>query len=59
MSYEGLAVKRALSSDKLLMEKLGISSVPSVYLFYPNGMHTVMNVYVNSLCFIHFDLIIK
>ncbi|KAF4112867.1 sulfhydryl oxidase 2 [Onychostoma macrolepis] len=44
MPYEGLAVKRALSSDKLLMEKLGISSVPSAYLFYPNGTHTVMNV---------------
>ncbi|XP_016408829.1 sulfhydryl oxidase 2-like [Sinocyclocheilus rhinocerous] len=44
MPYEGLAVKRALSSDKLLMEKLGISSVPSAYLFYPNSTHTVMNV---------------
>ncbi|XP_051552596.1 sulfhydryl oxidase 2-like [Myxocyprinus asiaticus] len=44
MLYEGLTVKRALSSDKLLMEKLGISSVPSVYLFHRNGTHSVMNV---------------
>uniref|UniRef100_A0A8C1ZI49 Sulfhydryl oxidase n=1 Tax=Cyprinus carpio TaxID=7962 RepID=A0A8C1ZI49_CYPCA len=44
MPYEGLAVKRTLSSDKLLMEELGITSVPSVYLFHPNGTHTIMNV---------------
>ncbi|XP_067264131.1 sulfhydryl oxidase 2 [Chanodichthys erythropterus] len=44
MPYEGIAVKRALSADKLLMEKLGISSVPSAYLFHPNGTHTIMNV---------------
>ncbi|TRZ03768.1 hypothetical protein DNTS_013085 [Danionella cerebrum] len=44
MPFEGLAVKRALSSDKHLMEKLGIITVPSVYLFYPNGTHSIMNV---------------
>lgn len=44
MPYEGLTVKRALSSDKLLMEKLGLHSVPSAYLFHPNGTQTVMHV---------------
>ncbi|XP_030647636.1 sulfhydryl oxidase 2 [Chanos chanos] len=44
MPYDGVTVKRTLSSDKLLMQKLGISSVPSAYLFYPNGTHAVMDV---------------
>uniref|UniRef100_A0A8C1XLA0 Sulfhydryl oxidase n=1 Tax=Cyprinus carpio TaxID=7962 RepID=A0A8C1XLA0_CYPCA len=52
MPYEGLAVKRTLSSDKLLMEELGITSVPSVYLFHPNGTHTIMNVPVNATLFL-------
>lgn len=52
MPYEGLTVKRALSSDKPLLEKLGIASVPSAYLFHPNGTHTVMHVYVAyDFCF--------
>ncbi|KAI7812586.1 sulfhydryl oxidase 2 [Triplophysa rosa] len=44
MPYEGLTVKRAVNSDKLLMEKLGITSVPTAHLFHPNGTHTVMHV---------------
>ncbi|XP_038638258.1 LIM/homeobox protein Lhx3 isoform X7 [Scyliorhinus canicula] len=39
MQYENIIVKRALDSDKKLMEKFGIHSVPSCYLFYPNGSH--------------------
>lgn len=59
MPYEGLTVKRALSSDKLLMEKLGITSVPSAYLFHPNGTHTVMHVYVTHRSWFRFAVIIR
>ncbi|XP_066510082.1 sulfhydryl oxidase 2-like [Hoplias malabaricus] len=42
--YQGVVVKRALSSEKFLMEKLGITTVPTAYLFHPNGTHAVMEV---------------
>ncbi|XP_076854272.1 sulfhydryl oxidase 2 isoform X2 [Brachyhypopomus gauderio] len=44
MPYRGVAVKRALTSEKLLLEKFGISSVPAGYLFHPNGTRSVMDV---------------
>ncbi|XP_048414702.1 sulfhydryl oxidase 2 isoform X1 [Stegostoma tigrinum] len=37
MQYENIIVKRVLDTDTKLMEKLGIRSLPSCYLFYPNG----------------------
>uniref|UniRef100_UPI00398EE230 sulfhydryl oxidase 2 n=1 Tax=Pristiophorus japonicus TaxID=55135 RepID=UPI00398EE230 len=39
MQYENIVVKRAMDTDKKLLEKLGIGSVPSCYLLYPNGTH--------------------
>ncbi|XP_054583419.1 sulfhydryl oxidase 2 [Eptesicus fuscus] len=42
--YENIAVKRALDSDPAFLEKLGISSVPSCYLVYPNGSHGLINI---------------
>uniref|UniRef100_A0A6Q2YWC6 Sulfhydryl oxidase n=1 Tax=Esox lucius TaxID=8010 RepID=A0A6Q2YWC6_ESOLU len=44
MTYQGLTVKRALSSDKRLIEKLGINSFPSAYLLHPNGTHDILDV---------------
>ncbi|KAL0978978.1 hypothetical protein UPYG_G00178780 [Umbra pygmaea] len=44
MMYQGLTVKRALSSDKSVVEKLGISSFPSAYLLHPNGTHAIFHV---------------
>ncbi|KAJ7993861.1 hypothetical protein DPEC_G00259090 [Dallia pectoralis] len=44
MTYRGLTVKRALSSDKLLVEKLGVKSFPSAYLLHPNGTHGILDV---------------
>ncbi|KAM9446170.1 sulfhydryl oxidase 2 [Clarias gariepinus] len=44
MPYEGVVVKRALNSEKVLMEKLGITTTPAAYLFYPNGTHAGMDV---------------
>lgn len=41
--YENIAVKRALDSDPAFLEKLGISSIPSCYLIYPNGSHGLIN----------------
>ncbi|MBN3301594.1 QSOX2 oxidase, partial [Amia calva] len=42
MVYEGVTVRRVLSSDRALLEKLGVSSLPSAYLFQPNGSHGPM-----------------
>ncbi|XP_040180065.1 sulfhydryl oxidase 2 [Rana temporaria] len=44
MQYENILVHRALSSDKALSETLGIVSVPSCYLIYPNGTHGLINI---------------
>lgn len=41
--YENVVVKRALNSNSALLEKLGIASVPSAYLLYPNGSHGLVN----------------
>ncbi|CAH2316748.1 sulfhydryl oxidase 2 isoform X1 [Pelobates cultripes] len=43
VQYEGLVVKRALDTDKEALQKLGIVSVPSCYLIYPNGTHGLIN----------------
>ncbi|KAE8582348.1 hypothetical protein XENTR_v10020090 [Xenopus tropicalis] len=37
--YSNMVVRRALPSDKAILEKLGIGSVPSCYLIQPNGSH--------------------
>ncbi|XP_064829868.1 sulfhydryl oxidase 2 isoform X1 [Oncorhynchus masou masou] len=44
MMYRGLTVKRALSSERSLTEKLGINSFPSAYLLHPNGTHAILHV---------------
>lgn len=41
--YENIVVKRALDTDQAFLEKLGVSSVPSCYLIYPNGSHGLIN----------------
>uniref|UniRef100_A0A2I3H7M9 Sulfhydryl oxidase n=1 Tax=Nomascus leucogenys TaxID=61853 RepID=A0A2I3H7M9_NOMLE len=42
--YESIVVTRVLDGDKAFLEKLGVSSVPSCYLIYPNGSHGLINV---------------
>ncbi|XP_021012128.1 sulfhydryl oxidase 2 isoform X2 [Mus caroli] len=42
--YESIMVSRALDTDKAFLGTLGISSVPSCYLIYPNGSHGLVNV---------------
>ncbi|XP_038601593.1 sulfhydryl oxidase 2 [Tachyglossus aculeatus] len=42
--FENIVVNRALNSDKTFLEKLGITSVPSCYLIYPNGSHGLINI---------------
>ncbi|XP_069001430.1 sulfhydryl oxidase 2 [Embiotoca jacksoni] len=39
LQYSGVQVKRALSSDRHLLDALKISTFPSVYLLNPNGTH--------------------
>ncbi|XP_066222783.1 sulfhydryl oxidase 2 [Saccopteryx leptura] len=41
--YENIVVKRVLDADHAFLEKLGVSSVPSCYLIYPNGSHGLIN----------------
>ncbi|XP_060613477.2 sulfhydryl oxidase 2 [Anolis sagrei] len=42
--YDNVVVKRALDSDPVFLEKLGIVSLPSLYLICPNGTHGLRNV---------------
>ncbi|XP_028628772.1 sulfhydryl oxidase 2 [Grammomys surdaster] len=42
--YDNIMVSRALDTDRTFLGTLGISSVPSCYLIYPNGSHGVVNV---------------
>ena len=42
--YENIMVSRALDTDKAFLGTLGITSVPSCYLIYPNGSHGLVNV---------------
>ncbi|XP_056395034.1 sulfhydryl oxidase 2 [Hyla sarda] len=44
MQYENIAVRRAVNSDKAMLEKLSVVSVPSCYLIYPNGSHGLINI---------------
>uniref|UniRef100_A0A4W2CC02 Sulfhydryl oxidase n=1 Tax=Bos indicus x Bos taurus TaxID=30522 RepID=A0A4W2CC02_BOBOX len=37
--YESIEVRRALGSDTAFLQKLGVPSLPSCYLIYPNGSH--------------------
>ncbi|XDA73469.1 hypothetical protein R6Z07M_003679 [Ovis aries] len=37
--YESIEVRRALGSDAAFVQKLGVPSLPSCYLIYPNGSH--------------------
>ncbi|XP_004613453.2 sulfhydryl oxidase 2 [Sorex araneus] len=41
--FENIVVKRALDTDRALLEKLGVSSSPSCYLIAPNGSHGVVH----------------
>ncbi|NXI41459.1 QSOX2 oxidase, partial [Galbula dea] len=44
IQYENILVKRALNFDQAFLGKLGITSVPSCYLMYPNGSHGLINI---------------
>nr|XP_008122395.2 PREDICTED: sulfhydryl oxidase 2 [Anolis carolinensis] len=44
IAYDNVSVKRVLDSDPVFLEKLGISSLPSLYLICPNGTHGLRNV---------------
>ncbi|NXL84699.1 QSOX2 oxidase, partial [Alectura lathami] len=44
IQYENIVVKRVLNSDKPLLEKLGVTSVPSCYLVHPNGSHGLITI---------------
>uniref|UniRef100_A0A4W2F9T3 Sulfhydryl oxidase n=1 Tax=Bos indicus x Bos taurus TaxID=30522 RepID=A0A4W2F9T3_BOBOX len=37
--YESIEVRRALGSNTAFLQKLGVPSLPSCYLIYPNGSH--------------------
>nr|XP_035948016.1 sulfhydryl oxidase 2 [Halichoerus grypus] len=44
LPYENIVVKRVLNTDKGFLEKLGVSSIPSCYLIYPNGTRGLINI---------------
>ncbi|CAI5649073.1 sulfhydryl oxidase 2 [Oreochromis niloticus] len=39
LQYSGVQVKRALSSDRPLVDALKLTAFPSIYLLHPNGTH--------------------
>uniref|UniRef100_A0A1A8K4A2 Sulfhydryl oxidase n=1 Tax=Nothobranchius kuhntae TaxID=321403 RepID=A0A1A8K4A2_NOTKU len=39
LQFSGVQVRRALSSDRSLLDTLDISVFPSIYLLHPNGTH--------------------
>ncbi|ELV13151.1 Sulfhydryl oxidase 2 [Tupaia chinensis] len=41
--YEGVVVSRVLDGDRALLDRLGVSSVPSCYLIHPNGSHGLVS----------------
>nr|XP_006014224.1 PREDICTED: sulfhydryl oxidase 2-like [Latimeria chalumnae] len=43
MQYEHIVVRRALDSNKVFLDKLGITSSPSCYLINSNGSHGLIN----------------
>uniref|UniRef100_A0A674MEA2 Sulfhydryl oxidase n=2 Tax=Takifugu TaxID=31032 RepID=A0A674MEA2_TAKRU len=44
LMFSGVEVKRALSSDRLLMDALKITTFPSLYLLHPNSTHTELHI---------------
>ncbi|XP_030214905.1 sulfhydryl oxidase 2 [Gadus morhua] len=44
--YTGIVVRRALSTDTPLVDKLKITAFPSAYLLHPNGTHTHLHLYM-------------
>ncbi|XP_027622063.1 sulfhydryl oxidase 2 [Tupaia chinensis] len=42
--YEGVVVSRVLDGDRALLDRLGVSSVPSCYLIHPNGSHGLVSI---------------
>jgi len=44
LPYENIVEKRVLNTDKGFLEKLGVSSIPSCYLIYPNGTRGLINI---------------
>ncbi|KAG8554825.1 hypothetical protein GDO81_003910 [Engystomops pustulosus] len=48
MQFEHIVVRRALDSNKAMMEKLGVVSAPSCYLIHPNASRGLINI-VNPL----------
>lgn len=44
LQYSGVQVKRALSSDRPLLDALKITAFPSIYLLHPNSTHAPLHV---------------
>ncbi|KAK2838223.1 hypothetical protein Q5P01_015435 [Channa striata] len=44
LQFSGVEVKRALSSDRPLLDALKVTAFPSVYLLHPNGTHANLHV---------------
>ncbi|XP_014798814.1 PREDICTED: sulfhydryl oxidase 1 [Calidris pugnax] len=51
LQYENVAVRRALSSEKELVEKFGVTTFPSGYLLFRNGSFSRLPVHVEARSF--------
>ncbi|KAG7282407.1 hypothetical protein CRUP_029728 [Coryphaenoides rupestris] len=45
VKFTGIVVRRALSTDLPLVDRLKITAFPSAYLLHPNGTHTQLHLY--------------
>ncbi|KAJ3604442.1 hypothetical protein NHX12_029182 [Muraenolepis orangiensis] len=45
LKYTGIVVKRALSTDGPLVDRLKITAFPAAYLLHPNGTHAHLHMY--------------
>ncbi|XP_074523450.1 sulfhydryl oxidase 1 [Halichoeres trimaculatus] len=56
LQFENIAVRRVLSSEKGLVNKLGVTEFPSCYLYYPGGNITRLKVNIEARAFYSFAL---
>ncbi|XP_077390762.1 sulfhydryl oxidase 1 [Festucalex cinctus] len=56
LQFENIAVRRVLSTEKDLVNKLGVTEFPSCYLYYPGGNFTRLKVNIEARTFYSYAL---
>ncbi|XP_038571829.1 sulfhydryl oxidase 1 [Micropterus salmoides] len=56
LQFENVAVRRVLSTEEVLVTKLGVTEFPSCYLYYPGGNFTRLKVTIEARTFYSYAL---